>query len=254
MIRSTLIQFLVAIILIMLYGCSGCSESALQHRAAQQQSLENREYRETPNHQIQPREDQKPRIIPQTPVADLSLSELFNQNKSAVFMVFTSDDENIYQGSGFFVSSRGIAVSNYHIFSGTFIGNELIVTDTGNEMHIKRVIEKNRELDYIIFEVTDANNIQFLRISNSAPSIGENVFAIGNPRGLSHTLSTGIVSGYRENDTLIQTSAEITRGSSGGALMNMNGEVVGITTGGFAEANLNFAINIDKLRLYRFIN
>jgi len=250
----TIIYFLVVAILITLCGCSGCSESALQHRAAQQQSSDNREFRDTPNQHVQPREEQKPRIIPQTPGTALSLSELFNQNKSAVFMVFTSDDENIYQGSGFFVSSRGLAVSNYHIFSGTLIGNELIVTDTGNELHIKRVIEKNRELDYIIFEVTGANNIHFLRISNSAPSIGENVFAIGNPRGLSHTLSTGIVSGYREDNTLIQTSAEITHGSSGGALMNMNGEVVGITTGGFAEANLNFAINIDKLRLHRFIN
>lgn len=83
-------------------------------------------------------------------------------------------------------------------------------------------------------------------------NVGEDVFAIGNPKGLEHTLSKGIVSSYRENNTMIQTTTEITHGSSGGPLFNMQGEVIGITTSGVGEANLNFAMNIQILDLIEF--
>jgi len=64
---------------------------------------------------------------------------------------------------------------------------------------------------------------------------------------LSQTLSTGIISGFREDGNLIQTTAEITYGSSGGALFNKRGEVIGMTTSGFGNASLNFAINIKNV-------
>lgn len=75
------------------------------------------------------------------------------------------------------------------------------------------------------------------------------MFAIGNPKGLESTLSTGIVSSIRSSDHLIQTTAEITHGSSGGPLFNMKGEVIGITSAGLGEANLNFAVDIRSLNL-----
>ncbi|MGM0409085.1 MAG: S1C family serine protease, partial [Bacteroidota bacterium] len=117
------------------------------------------------------------------------------------------------------------------------------------------VLAQNSEEDYIIFKVETSNNINFtpIPISRSNPEIGEDVFAIGNPRGLEHTLSRGIISGYRDNKNLIQTTTEITHGSSGGPLLNMRGEVVGITTAGVGEANLNFAINIKVLKLSRYL-
>lgn len=252
--------------LIMMSGCSGCSESALQHRAEQQrEAIKNAERnpsgQRTSPVKVQTPNVQTPSVRVQTPNAQTSsvgnartLSELFVQNRSAVFMIYTSDDETTYQGSGFFVTSEGIAVSNYHVFEGTLIGNEEIITESGDVFKIDRVLENNKELDYIIFKVRGIHNADYLKLSRVLSPIGEDVFAITNPIGLSHTLSTGIVSGYRENNSMIQTSAEITHGSSGGALMNMEGEVIGITTGGFKEANLNFAINIQELRLERFVH
>ena len=183
----------------------------------------------------------------------LSLSELFMKYKKSVFLVYTSKDEDTYQGSGFFVNSSGLAVSNYHVFQGTTVGKELIVTYDGSVHKVQSVIEKSIKRDYIIFEVAGIYHNTYIPISSSLGQVGSNVFVISNPLGLSHTLSQGIISGYRDSGSMIQTTAEITHGSSGGPLINMKGEVIGITTAGYGEANLNFAINIKELKLPRFV-
>jgi serine protease Do len=178
-----------------------------------------------------------------------NLSELYEKNKYAVFLIAVPQSETTYaQGTGFFISSSGIAVSNFHVFADGNQNEAIAKTIDNQQYRIKRIIESNKELDYIVFEVeNDHNDFPYLTIAENQPSVGEDVFAIGNPKGLEHTLSKGIVSSYRENDYLIQTTTEITHGSSGGPLFNMQGDVVGITTSGVGEANLNFAMNIQKL-------
>jgi len=178
-----------------------------------------------------------------------SLSEMYEKFKQAVFLIAVPQTDDMYaQGTGFFVSSTGIGVSNYHVFEGGDCEKAIIKTVDNHQYHIKNVIKSDKDLDFIVFEVeNDHNDFPFLTISVEKTGIGEDVFAIGNPRGLEHTLSKGIISSYRENDTLIQTTTEITHGSSGGPLFNMKGEVIGITTSGVGEANLNFAMNIRKL-------
>lgn len=183
----------------------------------------------------------------------LSLPSLFKQCNSAVFLIYTSDGDDTHLGSGFFVSSDGIGISNYHVFEGTTKGLEIIKLISGEQFKIERVIAQSVEDDYIIFKVKTYKSLDFLNVAAVLPEIGEQVFAIGNPYGLENTLSTGIISGYRgANSQRIQTTAEITHGSSGGALFNMMGEVIGITTSGFGDANLNFAINIQLVNLKRF--
>jgi serine protease Do len=169
-------------------------------------------------------------------------------------MIYTSDGVNRYQGSGFFISSDGIAVSNYHVFEGTSQGLEVIKLASGEELKLSKVLAKNKEKDYIVFKVNSYSEKNFIPVAKNLPEIGEDVFAIGNPQGLEHTLSSGIISGYRDNNNIIQTTAEITHGSSGGPLLNMRGEVVGITSSGLGEANLNFAVNILTLQLNLYIN
>ena len=83
------------------------------------------------------------------------------------------------------------------------------------------------------------------------PKVGEKVYTIGSPLGLENTFSSGEISQLRE-DNLIQINAPIDHGSSGGALINEYGEVIGITTAGIESsgANLNFAVDIDVVRPY----
>ena len=179
-------------------------------------------------------------------------SEVFRKYSNAVFMVFTSDGTNTYQGSGFFINSNGLAVSNYHVFKGTGIGSEIIKLAGSNTAYkVVEVLQKSENSDFILFRV-NCNNTNYIPISRNKPSVGEKVFAIGSPRGLENTFSSGEVSQWRDTN-LMQISALIDHGSSGGALINEYGEVVGITSGSFydgSQANLNYAWSIDVVKPY----
>lgn len=179
-------------------------------------------------------------------------SQIFDRYGSAVFMVFTSDGTNAYQGSGFFIDNDGLAVSNYHVFKGTGIGLEQIKLVGSDEAYkVTEVLTKNENEDFILFRV-NCENTNYIPIASEKPKIGEKVYAIGSPRGLENTFSSGEVSQWRA-DNLMQISALIDHGSSGGALINEYGEVVGITSGSFADgsqANLNYAWSIEAVKPY----
>lgn len=192
------------------------------------------------------------KLSPNTKV--MSGTEIFKRYNSAVFMVYTSDGYNAFQGSGFFISSDGIAVSNYHVFKGTSIGLETIKLSSGEQLSIEDVIAKSEESDFIIFKVEAKGNQRFnyIPIASASPSVGDKVYAIGSPRGLENTFSSGEVSQWRDKN-LMQISALIDHGSSGGALINEYGEVVGITSGSFydgSQANLNYAWSINVIKSY----
>lgn len=98
----------------------------------------------------------------------------------------------------------------------------------------------------------DYDNTSYIPIAKNKPSIGEKVYAIGSPRGLENTFSSGEVSQWR-GEYLMQINALIDHGSSGGALINEYGEVIGITSGSFydgSQANLNYAWSIDAIKKY----
>jgi serine protease Do len=245
----------ISIVIIALFSsCSGCSSSG---RMNQKQNV--RESGHLPNKNVNPSSKsvttQTPPIRTTSKSTERSLSEMYNMLKPAVFLiVVTKPQGGGSQGSGFFISSSGVGVSNYHVFKGGVRGKAYIKTLNEQVYQVGDVLDYNEELDYIVFKVIhDNSSFPFVQISEFQPLVGDDVFAIGNPEGLEHTLSKGIVSSYRDNDLYIQTTTEITHGSSGGALFNMNGEAVGITTAGLGMANLNFAMNLNKLGIKRFV-
>ena len=170
-------------------------------------------------------------------------TEVFKRYNSAVFMVFTTDGYNAYQGSGFFISKDGLAVSNYHVFKGTGIGYEVIKLSDGRQYKIDKVLAKSESDDYILFRIKGQFN--YIPVSQRQCEVGERVYTIGSPKGLENTFASGEISQIRSDD-FIQISCPIDHGSSGGALINQYGEAIGITTGGRDDsgANLNFAKNI----------
>lgn len=192
------------------------------------------------------------RIVNKRSDKKLSGEEIFERYNSAVFMVFTSDGARAYQGSGFFIDNDGLAVSNYHVFRGTGIGMELIKLAGSDVLYkVTEVIRKSSAEDFILFRV-DCGHTNHIPVASRKPKVGEKVYAIGSPRGLENTFSSGEVSQWRA-DNLMQISALIDHGSSGGALINEHGEAVGITSGTFADgsqANLNYAWSIDVVKPY----
>lgn len=179
-------------------------------------------------------------------------SQVFKRYCKAVFMVFTHDDSKMFQGSGFFIGDDGLAVSNYHVFKGTSIGNEAIkMYGDDTAYKLKEVLMRSEDEDFIIFRV-DYSNSTFIPLAKNKPQVGDKVFAIGSPQGFENTFSSGEVSAWR-GENLIQTNAMIDHGSSGGALINEYGEAIGITSGTLYEgsaANLNYAWSIEAIKPY----
>ena len=182
----------------------------------------------------------------------LSPAEIFEKYSSAVFKIHTSNGLRGSQGSGFFISNDGIAVSNYHVFQGTYVGYEEIILSNGKKYKISNVYHKDAYHDFIIFKVGVPQKINYIKIADVIPAIGEKVYTIGSPRGLDNTFSSGEISQIRDNGKILQISAPIDHGSSGGVLLNSYGEAIGITSAGYdnSGANLNFAININIIKPY----
>lgn len=177
-------------------------------------------------------------------------AEIFSRYNTAVFMIYTSDGINGYQGSGFFIDDKGLAVSNYHVFEGTSIGAEQIKLANSNYTYkVTQIIERNKKNDFILFRV-NVDHSNYIPLAKEKPRVGDRVYAIGSPRGLENTFSSGEVSQWRD-EYLIQINALIDHGSSGGALINEYGEAVGITSGTFydgSQANLNYAWSIEVIK------
>lgn len=236
-----------------LSACQGCSREGLRKKAEENKQVPYNRDTNSENENTNGRVNNDVNIeIPQSTniTVNKNLKDLYKQRNKAVFIIYTSDGTRHFQGSGFFINDKGVGVSNYHVFEKTIENLARIKLVDGTKLKVVKVLKKSKKDDFIIFQTNTSKRVEYIPISENLPEIGEKVWTIGNPKGLEHTMSEGIVSGYRfENKKLIQTTTEITNGSSGGPLMNMNGEVVGITTSGIGEANLNFALNIQFLEL-----
>jgi len=197
---------------------------------------------------------------PSTPAAPAALSpdRLFAAASPAVAQVHVMDPTmlEIGQGTGFFVSADGELVTNYHVIRDAAYAT--IVTADGLAHTVEGIAAVNEKADLALLKVKlSTDNVPTLRLStvSTVPTIGTRVFAIGNPRGLTNTLSDGLVSGHRAQMvpgvTIVQISAPISPGSSGGPLMTADGAVVGVTSSGFSDGqNLNFAIPAETVRSF----
>ena len=174
----------------------------------------------------------------------LTPEEIYRRCNPAVFTVKMPDRT---QGSGFFINESGVAVTNYHVLGASARGYVILADNRAYQ--IVEVLKTSQELDYAIFRVGISDKVPFLPISRKNVVIGEKAYAIGSPQGVNNTFSQGIVSQIRKH--LIQISVPIDHGSSGGALLNEYGEVIGITAAGVEDSNaeLNFAIDIHMLPL-----
>jgi S1-C subfamily serine protease len=130
--------------------------------------------------------------------------------------------------------------------------NKITIVLADNSKLRGKVVARNPDADIALLS-TNADDVPFLTMAMKAPDVGERVCAIGSPNGYRNTLSEGIVSGIRNEiarkRTLIQNTAPISPGSSGGPLLLTTGQVVGITTkydfvqeDGRPNQNLNFAV------------
>ena len=158
-------------------------------------------------------------------------------------------------GSGVIISANGEILTNYHVIAsmGGSENNALEVKTTDGKTFKATVLGKDKELDVALIKI-DAVHLPFAKLGDSdSLRIGEWVVAIGNPLGLEHTVTQGIISAKgRKLDTgvssFLQTDAAINHGNSGGPLLNLKGEVIGINTAiNPAGQNIGFAVPISMV-------
>lgn len=169
--------------------------------------------------------------------------------RSTVLLVMEDDKgQPLSLGSGFFVRDGEIA-SNLHVVEGAAKGYAKLIGEK-NKYIIEGVTAVDAERDLVVLKIPAAAS-QSLALGNSdAVQVGETVYAVGNPQGLEGTFSQGIISSIREVGTvkILQITAPISPGSSGGPVMNEKGEVIGVSVATFKGGqNLNFAIPSNYL-------
>ncbi len=163
------------------------------------------------------------------------------------------------QGSGFILSPDGYIMTNNHVVSGA---DQVTVTLLDGREYQADIVGTDPPSDVAVIKI-DETDLPFLRLSDSDKlEVGDWVLAFGNPFGLSHTLTAGIVSakgrsgmGLNEYENFIQTDAAINPGNSGGPLINLDGQVVGMNTAIFSRSGgymgIGFAIPINMAQRIR---
>ncbi|MBK6741725.1 MAG: trypsin-like peptidase domain-containing protein [Hydrogenophilales bacterium] len=171
----------------------------------------------------------------------LSPDQIFNKVKDSIVVVKVFD-ENIEQlafGSGVVLSPLNIG-TNCHVVEGA----RYILVQNGKQSSLAYLAAGDESLDICVIQPANPIGIPAVVGNTTKLRIGERVYAVGAPEGLELTFSEGLVSGIR--DMLIQTSAPISSGSSGGGLFDTNGRLLGFTTLMHKRGqNLNFAVPVE---------
>ena len=178
-----------------------------------------------------------------------SATEIYNQSIKYVGEIVTYDKQGVEfaLGTGFVISSDGKIVTNYHVIEGAYSATICI---DGTTYNIVSVLAYDATIDLAVLKI-NANNLTAATICKNAVQVGQTIYAIGSSRGMTNTYSQGIIT-YADRIvggvSHVQHDASITHGNSGGPLINVYGEVIGINTWGISDSqNLNFAVFTDEL-------
>ncbi len=188
---------------------------------------------------------------------ELTAEEIYKKTSKSVFYieVYDAEDKTLATGSGFFIGEDGTAVTNFHVLRGADSA-KVTIAETDKTYSVEGIYDFDIDGDWAVIKVKPtARPFETLTIGASDTVIGgASVYAVGSPLGLQDTISEGIISNPSRTEggnTYIQTSAAISSGSSGGALINKYGEVIGITSASYVEGqNLNLALPISVIDGY----
>jgi len=158
------------------------------------------------------------------------------------------------QGSGFFISADGYAVTNNHVVQNA---EDVTVTTDDGKTYTAKVIGTDTRTDLALIKI-DGNSFPYVKLADAAPRVGDWVLAVGNPFGLGGTVTAGIVSargrdiGAGPYDDFIQIDAPVNKGNSGGPTFDVEGNVIGVNTAIFSPSGgsvgIAFAIPAETVK------
>ncbi len=189
----------------------------------------------------------------ETPASgELTATEVATKCTPAVFMIeiYNTVGNLIGTGSGFFIDSSGLAVTNHHVIESA--SSAVAVMPDGTTYDVAGVYDSDENLDLALLQI-DGSGFPYLDIGDSTSILtGSNIYAIGYPGGIAQTFTQGIITNKSyllDGVNYILLNAVIAPGSSGGALVDSYGEVIGVTSASYVNMeNLNLAVPIHLIQ------
>ena len=193
-------------------------------------------------------------------VVHVKNTSIVKENDSWALQFFYGDDsrKRVGTGSGVIISPDGYIITNHHVIDNA---SEVIVTTNDNKEYEAVIVGSDEVTDVAVLKINSNEKFEYLLFGDSENSeIGQWVLAVGNPYNLNSTVTAGIISSKSRdlneydqiNQSFIQTDAAVNIGNSGGALVNINGELIGINTaiqsmtGGFVGYSFAIPSNIVR--------
>ena len=239
-----------------------------------EENIENSDEKPVRKNNAQPQQTIKVEIAPRRPKQEEKLTQrtIINTNASGqqeandksfeelallassivMITVFNHRGQPEATGSGIMIGRDGFILTNNHVTRGGCFF-QVQIEDDDNVYNADEIIKSNATLDLAVIRID--RKLRPLPIYNGNKKLvrGQKVVAIGSPLGLFNSVSDGIISGFRNIDDvdMSQFTAPISHGSSGGALLNMQGQVIGISTAGIDKGqNINLAVGYENIRMF----
>ena len=188
-------------------------------------------------------------------IKEKSAVSIYERINPAIVAVDSQLPDGVSCGTGCIIDKNGTILTSAHVLDE---GNDIIVTTSNGEDYKASILKKISEnKDIALLKINATHEFQTVKFGDSSKlKVGEKVLAIGNPFGFKGTLTQGIISRIDYVKNRIQTDAAINPGSSGGPLLNTNGEVIGINQAIFNPDNnisnigIGFATPVNQVREY----
>ena len=178
------------------------------------------------------------------------IPEIVANAKPAVVQIVAVDSNQnpLKRGSGFFITSDGILVTNAHVIAGA--ADLFAQTNTGAIYLLRSVLFRSDDLDLALLKFAGIG-VPYLKLGSSVHAAeGQRVIVIGRPEGLEETVSDGIISAFGNNRSSIQIMGTIPPGSSGGPILDESGQVIGLAASiGNEGQKLNFGIAVETVKM-----
>ncbi len=189
-------------------------------------------------------------LVGSTQSSESAVAKIAREQLPTVVTLVALDkyDQPLALGSGFFISRSGAIATNAHVVEGA---SRVVVRWRGQSGTAIRILNFDPRYDLIILQTSFPSSPAVPLGDSELVTVGQDIVVLGSPYGLEGTVSAGILSGVRGSGDvkLLQITAPISPGSSGGPVFDLDGRVIGVATSAFAKGqNLNFALPANLLR------
>lgn len=179
---------------------------------------------------------------------DLTADKIYEKVDNSIVVILAYDNNgNVFQGSGVVIDDNGLIVTNHHVCKDA---SRIEVKHYSKEIKDVEIHKYDEVKDILILRVPGSTFKPIEYGSSTNLKAGQRVYAVGSPEGYENSISEGIISGFRTDENnvkLIQMTCPITDGSSGGAVLNSKGELIGLSVSGQHEGSLYFAVPVNDV-------